>query len=218
MHVIKIQSVLVCAATALILLGAESAKAGTIAYTVSFNTASVSGTSGFLDFQFNPGDNTSAAATAQVLNFNPDGGSLSGVPSTSGDVTGTLPGALTFMNDMPLNEYFQAFNYGSGFSFLLVLSGPAVGSPSAATSGSQFGIGLYDSGVNPILTNQGATTGFAGEVDIHVDGTTTATAFPPAGGGQPAGSFAQVAVPEPGTLWMLGAGLLGLVRVRRSAS
>ncbi len=45
------------------------AQASTIVYIVDVDTTSVSGTSGFLDFQLNPGNGTSQALTAQLANF-----------------------------------------------------------------------------------------------------------------------------------------------------
>jgi hypothetical protein len=92
------------AATALLLLAAAPAGAA-ISYTVVVDTGSVSGTSGFLDFQFNPGNATTQAATATITNFT--GGTLSGAPQISGNVSGTLPGTITFANSTALNEYFQ---------------------------------------------------------------------------------------------------------------
>jgi len=167
------------AVAALAAISAQPA-AASAAYIVTIDTSSVNGTSGFLDFQFNPGNNTSQPATAQILNFTTDG-TLSGVPSITGNVSGTLPGTVTFANSTALNEFFQGFNYGTRVSFLLVLSGPAIDAPNGtSTAGSTFGVGLYDNTQTPILTNQGGTTGFAGQVDINLDGTTTATAFPTA--------------------------------------
>jgi len=216
----KTQPGAVCAAATLVFLGALSAKAASITYQVNFDTSSVSGTAGFLDFQFNPGNNTSFAATAQINGFSPDGGSLSGAPSISGDVTGTLPGTVTFVNDTALNELFQGFNFGSSFSFQLMLSGAGIGAPNVgATAGSIFGIGIYDNGQNPVLTDQGATTGFAAEVFLNTDGTVSTTSFPAApGAGSSAASFSPVLVPEPGTIGLLGVGLAGVVLlIRRPA-
>jgi len=106
---------LLCAATALGTLTALPARADVV-YTVTVDTSSVNATTGFLDFQFNPGNGTSQAATAP-----PDG---------------------------------------------------------TSNAGTVFGLGLYDSGEAPILTSQGSDTGFAGQVDINLNGTTTPTAFP----------------------------------------
>jgi len=148
-------------------------------YLVVVDTSSVSGTVGHIDFQFNPGNATTQAASAVVGSFNLVGGSLTGVPQVTGSVSGALPGTITFTNSTALNEVFQGVTFGTTLSFEVTFSGPAIDTPNGtATAGSTFGIGLYDSNQNPILTNQGATTGFAGQVDINLNGTTTATAFP----------------------------------------
>jgi hypothetical protein len=147
-----------------------------VTYTVNVDTSSVSGT-GFLDFQFNPGNATSQAATVQISQFT--GGTLTGAPSSTGNVAGTLPGTLNLANSTALNEYFQGFTYGASFSFFLTLDGPAITAPNGtATAGSIFGVGLYDAAQNPILTNQGPTTGFVGQVSINLNGSTTPTVFP----------------------------------------
>lgn len=183
-------------------------------YSVTVDTSSVNGTQGFLDFQFNPGNNSSQSATVQILNFNPGGGVLTGFPEVTGDVTGTLPGTLTFSNSTPLNDYFQGFTYGSMFSFDLFLSGPAVDSPNGvASAGSSFGAGLFDSNQNPILTN--APSGLVQEVDINLDGTITATGFPTDTGGPSVVSFTVTAVPEPTTAPLMAALLAGIALVRR---
>ena len=177
---------------ALAMLSVKPASA-VVTYTVTVDTSSVAGTMGFLDFQFNPGNSTSQLAVAQITNFNPDGGTLTGAPMINGNVTGTLPGTVTFVNSTALNEYFQGFTYGTKVSFVLMLSGPAIDSPNGmATAGSTFGLGLYDMSQNPILTNQGGTTGFAGEVNINLDGTTTPIGFPTATAGPSVVTFGTV--------------------------
>jgi hypothetical protein len=179
--------------------------AAAVAYSVTVDTSSATGTSGFLDFQFNPGGATSQPATAQVLSFS--GGTLGAAPAgnlpgaciatattTCGSVAGSLP-SVTLGNSNSLNEYFQAFTFASSFNFTLVLSGPAVDSPNGiATAGSTFCVGLYDAGQNSILTNQ--PSGCAFTVDINLDGTTTVTAYPPnANGGNSAVTFALTQLP-----------------------
>jgi hypothetical protein len=171
--------------------GTASASVG---YIVTVDTSSVAGSTGFLDFQFNPGNATTQAATAQIINFDPGSGVLLGVPEVTGNVAGTLPGTTTFVNSTALNEYFQQFKFGTRFSFILLLSGPAIDSPNGtSTAGSTFGVGLYDSTQTPILTNQGAVTGFAGQVDIDLNGKTIATAFPTASNGPSVVTFSPFA-------------------------
>src|SRR5437762_2977016 len=95
---------------------ANVAWANPITYTVTVNTSSIRGTTGSLDFNFNPGVFGTQAASLQILNFATDG-SLTGSQSVIGDVSGTLPAALTFDNATALNDYYQAFTYGSTLSF-----------------------------------------------------------------------------------------------------
>ena len=165
------------ALVALSLLSAAPAGAQAV-YNVTFNTSSVSGTPGYLDIEFNPGSGASQAATAQVLNFNPGGGTLTGAATLAGNVTGTLPGTLTFQNSTAINDYVQGFTYGTQVSFVLVLSGPAITSPNGSPDGSSFSVSFYDSSLNSILTNPSDLPGVAGEADIAPTGTINA----PSGG------------------------------------
>ena len=56
------------AVTAFALISAMPASAD-VAYAVTVDTSSLNATPGFQEFQFNPGNPTSQAATAQVINF-----------------------------------------------------------------------------------------------------------------------------------------------------
>jgi hypothetical protein len=189
--------------------------AASVVYNVTVDTSSVSGQTGFLDFQFNPGNVTTQAATAQILNFS--GGTIGPPPSINGNVTGNLPNTVTMVNSTALNEDFQGFTYGSTFSFTLVLSGPAIDSPNGtANAGSTFGLGLYDAGQNPILTNQGAVSGFAGEVDINLNGTTTVTTFPRNSAGGP--SVVTIAQALASIPTLNGPGLVGLALLLLAAA
>jgi hypothetical protein len=208
----------VCSLAALILLSAGSAAAASMVFLVTVNTSAVNGNSGFLDFQFTPEASTSQAAIARMSNFNADGGALVfnlNSPQVTGDVLGgPLPAPLTFSNATAVNEVFQQFTFGSLFSFVLSLSGPALSSPNGTAAGSTFGVGLFDSsGQIAILTNQASGTGFAGTVDVNLDGTTTATSFPTGSGGPPVVTFQ--ALPEPGTMLLLGLGAAGVFMLRK---
>jgi hypothetical protein len=215
MRTLTIRSTLLPAImAALVLLSAGSATANSLQYLVSVDTSSVTTTSGFLDFQFNPGDSSSQIATAQITNFNAGGGALVfnvDSPQFTGDAAGTLPATVTLVNDTSFNDYFQQFTYGDFFSFVLSLSGPALDSPNGtAQSGSTFGLELNDSNQSPILTNDTV----AGQVLVNLDGSTTPQPIPTAAGGVSVVGF-QV-IPEPGTMVLLGLASLGLMALRRS--
>jgi YVTN family beta-propeller protein len=164
----------VLVAAALAVLFSESLAARAVTYMVTVNTSSQSG-AGLLDFQFNPGV-SSQAASASVSTFTPVGG-LSNAPAIAGNVTGTLPPSITLTNSTPFNDDFVGFNFGGSLSFLVSLSGPAISTPnSTSISGSSFGFSIYKSdGVTPLLT--GNSDGFAFEINVNPDGTTTVNNF-----------------------------------------
>jgi len=177
---------------------------------VSVDTTSVAGTSGFLDFTFDPGPFLTQNAFASVAAFSTDG--AVGAPAVSGDVTGTLPPSIILNNDTPFNDYFTAFTFGDTLSFTLTLGGPAVDSPDGvAASGSTFAFSMFaGDGSTPVLTTD-TLDGFAFTVDISLDGTTKLTNF-----SDPTSVESAVsAVPEPATGWLCGVGMALLISLRR---
>jgi hypothetical protein len=146
--------------------------AADVLYQVSVDTSAANGLSGYLDFQFNPGDATTQAAFIQISKFTP-GSSLSGAPQTTGSVTGALPGLVQIDNTSAFNDYFQAFAFGNALSFFLDFGGPAVNTPNGtSTSGSSFGLTLCTDAncLSPLLTTD--LNGFVATVNINLDGTT----------------------------------------------
>lgn len=141
-----------------------------VLFGVSVDTSTISGTIGFLDFQFNPGPLGSQSAFADILNFS--GGTLMGPPAITGDVTGALPGIVSLNNDTLFNDYFQQFKFGPAITFGLLLGGPALNNPGGFASGSTFGFGMFDAtGTQPLLTSD--PNGFTFTIDVNLDGTTT---------------------------------------------
>jgi hypothetical protein len=207
--------------TAVLWSAAWSASADVIE-AVTVNTSSISGDAGSLDFQFNPGPLVTQAASLQILNFITDG-SLANCAANiqgfcpTGDVSGTLPGTVTFDNGTGFNDYFDGFTYGNSLSFDVVLSGPAINSPDGvSTSGSTFAFSMFSdaAGTVPALTSD-LTNGFATTINVNLDGTTTVNNF------SAVTTISKPSVvPEPATFAVTGIllGLIGgVVRFRRRA-
>lgn len=121
---------------------------------MTVNTSSIIGTAGSVDFNFNPGPLVTQAASLQILSFSSDG-SLTGIPTLTGDVSGVLPATVTFDNGTGFNDYFQGFTFGSTLSFSVSLYGSALSSPDGvSTSGSTFAFSMFSdpAGTMPVLT------------------------------------------------------------------
>jgi PEP-CTERM motif len=183
---------------------ASIASAAPITYDATVDTSSISGTAGSLDFNFNPGPLVTQPASLQILDFTSNG-VLAGSPMLTGDVAGALPATLTFDNGAGFNDYFDGFTFGSTLSFQVSLYGPALSSPDGvSTSGSAFAFSMFSdaAGTIPALTTD-TTDGFAFTVDVNLDGTTTVANFST----QTTVVPATPAVPEPGTLPLMAAGI-----------
>lgn len=193
-----------------LVLARANLMASPITYTVSVNTSALNGTSGFLDFDFAPG-NGSQSALVSISDFSSTG-SLSGLPQVNGAVSGSLPGPLSIGNSTQFNDYFQEFIYGTNISFQLAFGGPALSNPNGtSTAGSTFAFAMFDAlGSNPLLTDDPNGNSFI--VEVNLDGGTTVTAYPTASGGTPAATLtaAGVPVPEPSTSLIMFLVALGL--------
>ncbi len=208
-----------------LLLFTASVASADIIYDVTVDTSSISGTSGSLDFNFNPGPLVTEEASLQILDFSSNGtledcaSNVQGYCNT-GDVTGTLPSTLTFDNGVDsgsgFNDYFTGFTYGATLSFVVDLSGPAITSPNPAmyTSGSTFAFSMFSdaAGMTPALTND-LVDGFAATIDVDPDGSTTVNNFSSETTVSPV-TVPSSAVPEPSGLPLLAMFILGVVYLR----
>ena len=162
------------------------------------DTSSLSGQSGAIDLQFNPGlASGTQAATAIVTQFTGATIDSKNAPSNTGDATGSLPGTLVFNNSKQLNDIFTPVMFGSSFSFIMTLSGPAVDSPNpTSTYGSTFVLGLFSTdGTKPLVTSDGliATLGLLAGTSSTAVRTFSADASV---------SPVTSAVPEPSTAFL----------------
>jgi hypothetical protein len=131
----------------------------TLNYQITVNTASVSGTTGYLDVGLDPGTLGALGVTAEISDL--AGAALSTNTTTSGTVTGTnlyyiagdvsttpasspillsATNTLTMVNDDPNNELTQALMFGISLTFDLTLFGPGVSvlGYAGGTSGTTF--------------------------------------------------------------------------------
>ena len=193
-------------------LATSSALADAITYDVTVDTASISGTAGSLDLNFNPGPLATQAASLQILDFTTDGSLAENCPCGTGDVTGQLPATLMFDNGAGFNDYFDGFTYGSTLSFEVSIYGPALTTPDgSSTSGSTFAFSMFSdaAGTIPVLTTDVAE-GFAFTANANLDGTTDINNLSLETTVQAANA------PEPSTIVAIPLLILGLLLVFRS--
>jgi hypothetical protein len=186
--------------TGLILLSSSGLFAAPIFLSVSVFTGD-SGTSGYLDFQFNPGDSTAPAATATVISFAP--AATLNSPTSTGAVSGDLTSSLAIDNSTSYNDYFVGYTFPATITFLLELSGPAVDSPSGSGFGSTFYFSLYAADQSTALqTTDADGSGSLFSVDLTNAGSTQTNDYSADGA-----SILVTQVPEPGALFLVVAGV-----------
>lgn len=188
-------------AATLILAAAGAVRADTVIQ-VAVNTSSLSGTSGFLDFQFDPSAGETQQASVQILNFT--GGNYGGSFTPTDEIAGgPLPSPVTLGNGIQTgvnyDDYFESFTYGNTIKFTLDFSGPAVTSPNGFSTGdSTFAFSLLDNNQNPVLTSD--PNGFAGTVAVNENGSLSSSTLSPN----------LQFVPEPTSLGLAALSLIGL--------
>jgi hypothetical protein len=207
MNFLKIKLLVV----AIVMFAASSAFAS-FSYNVSVDTTGLSGSFGYLYFQYTTGINQVGTTTATVQNFSTDGvlgAQADGAYANSGTyVTGTLPGSVSFGNGtVGTNDYNHAITFGTNLNFNLLL--PAGDSN---VDGSTFSFWLAQDalGMTPLKTD----TGMLFSIGLNANDTTT-TVVTDAGTIVTDAGTNVTPTPIPAAAWLLGSGLLGLVGMRR---
>ncbi|KAB8051512.1 PEP-CTERM sorting domain-containing protein [Janthinobacterium rivuli] len=114
------------------------ALADPLAYRVEIDTSQFSG-AGFLDFAFIAGNSPAPGASAVLSNFS---GAFGALASQEGNVSGSVPGTLTFGNGGAYNDWFHNVTLGGKFGFNIVFGGDFLNT--AGNAGTTFGVGLLD--------------------------------------------------------------------------
>jgi len=196
------------------------AASATVEYSVTVDTSSASGMSGYIEFQFNPGSGGSQLAYADILNFMTYG-TLTPPGTNTGDSSGQLPAPVMQDNATSFNDYIEASTFGNTINLDLLLSGPAIDAPDG-TGGGTFTLDFLNSDQSGYLfTDDPINDVPVFTVDINGDGSTTAMTYSSEGDGPPVVTFSGPAdVPEPstGSLAAVGAIISTLVFRRRVRS
>ena len=182
--------------------GALSAHADVILYAV-VDTHTLAGTTGYVDFQFNPGPLTTQSASLKIENFAGATYVAGSQVDTGGASGGPLPSTVTLNNSTSYNDDYESVKFGNTLTFALDFGGNAINAPNGtAVSGSSFAFSLSDAGGNPLLTND--PNGFDAVVNINTKGMVSYT-LP-----SPSVTFA----PEPTSWLMMGGGAFALLGLK----
>lgn len=163
------------AVLAALLAGSSSlALADPLGYHVEIDTSAFSG-AGFLDFAFIAGNSRAPGASATLSNFS---GAFGALESQEGNVSGSVPGSLTFGNSGAYNDWFHNVTLGGKFAFNIVFGGEFLNT--AGNAGTTFGVGLLDASGTAYLGNvngnllQFELTPLTGGVPASIAGSTYA--------------------------------------------
>jgi hypothetical protein len=190
---------------ALLMFGASSLFANSM-YLVSIDTTSIADPNGYIFMQYVPvGTADSKATVSNFAGATPVGASLD---SGLAPATGLLPGSVDFVTDYPsVNSvgYNQKIAFGNSLSFLLTFD--EIDPNGSGT----FSLGLFEdeAGLTALKNSAGADLNQAFSATLFYSGVVGDISF-----NNVPGTANQV--PEPGTVWLLGSGFVGLLGFARN--
>jgi hypothetical protein len=185
---------------------------------VTIDTTGLSGTSGDLVFDLTGGGGPSGN-TASIVGFSTDG--TLGSASTTGTVTGSLPGEVDLSVDnssLFFSEYLTAFTYGTSIAFTLSATENA---PGPVSSPDEFALFLLGSdGTTSLIQTSDPTEAnslLIFDIDGSQAGVSTVFSVSDPGGVSATATSGTSAVPEPSFLTLAGCAFLimNLMSARR---
>lgn len=200
------------AAVLFLLAAAAAAHAGTIDL-ITLNTSSLSGTTGSIDFQFNPGL-AALGATADITGFTGATYISGSQQQTGGASGGPVPAAIVLSNTQADNEDFEDVTFGTSLSFDVSFSGPAVTSPNGAAGDlSTFAFSVFSNLAGTVPASgvkADPSTGNVADITLSPEGVLEPNVIS-------ANAQVAAATPEPGSAWLLfgGVALCGGLVFRR---
>lgn len=129
-------------------------------YDFTVNTSSINGQSGYIDLEFNPGASCTGMGSAVVTNWISD--ATLGAVTTTGDVSGLLPSAVTMTDTSQFNDYNEALTFGNTIYFDLNLNG---------CSGESFSLSFLQSDDQTPLLTTDSLDGYALTADMNSEST-----------------------------------------------
>lgn len=188
----------------LVLLGALSISAAhaALVYQIDVDTTSISGTSGFVDLQFNPGTAAAPSATATVTAFSVSGApaQFGGFTDLTGDVVLLAPVMLpSFGNSTVFNDALGQATFGSLLHLQVSFDGPWLNASGNVATG--FSLFLLGQNFDALLP--GDPGGAVAQIDLVPGGLVSVTNL----AGAPV-SVSQVPLPASWALMMGGLTLL----------
>jgi hypothetical protein len=195
------------------LVVAAVAAAGPV-YVIEIDTSPWVSTTGAIYFQFSPGIEPTIPASVAITGFVPLGNLIAGTPAGgwpaggTGDFSGALDTPpLTLGNTSANNDYLQYLTWGLAASFRAEFS---LGTPpEPPISGSSFLVGIY--GPDGLLPLFGSPGGYVAGVDFNERGRFFSYVIPDDHGN----TIATFVLPEPQSVLLMAAGLLGLAALAR---
>lgn len=177
-------------------------------YQVQLDTRAWAGSSGWLDFQFNPGNQPAPGAQLLISQLS---GNFGSEFALEGQAAGSLASGFSLGNGSGFNNLFHAANLGGSFSFRLSFSGDIYSQP--GTVGTSFSLGLLAGDQQSYLGNPDGAL-FLIELMPALDAGGPASTTLSLLGGQSIAAVAAVPEPESYALMLAGLAALGLLRRR----